>query len=290
VTDVFLYGGEPNPNDVKLTDPTQPSGSSITGSGALVCGAAAILGIALSISTGTGSLSAQAATVAGEGTVSSAAVVTGEGTLVAQAATLSGVGISASTGTGSVVSQSAAVSGVGIGSSSGTGLLVSQAATLPGVGSVYWLARSGLYLNEDGVLHYLLEDGAGRYELENVRIVAGAAQISGEGEVIGSLVLYGSKLRKAAQEQRYIYRRLELEQIVPAKAAEAIERVLEHYEETPHADTAGAARLLALELGEQGLDPLAAYNDALNHELGKLKAQRQEEDDAAIAAVLAALI
>lgn len=181
--DVFLYSvpSDANPNDVRLTDPTQLSSSSIIGSGILVAGAAIVLGIALSISTGTGSLSTQAATIAGEGTVSSALVITGEGALVSQSASLSGAGLSTSTGTGALTAQAATLSGVGAGISTGTGVLLSQAAVASGAGSVYWLARSEPYLNENGVDHYLIEDGTGRYAIEEVRIIAGSAQISGVG-------------------------------------------------------------------------------------------------------------
>lgn len=183
MTDIFLYSvpSDPDPDDVRLTDPTQLSSSGITGSGILLCAASAILGVALSLSTGTGSLSAQAATISGEGTVSTLLVITGEGTLVAQPASISGAGITKSTGTGVLSSQASSLSGVGIGRSTGSGALSAQAATTSGPGSAYWLARSEPYLNEDGVNHYLVEDGSGRYAIEEVRLKAQSSQLSGAG-------------------------------------------------------------------------------------------------------------
>ena len=183
--DIFLYQGEPNPNDVRLTDPTVLASNAITGAGILLCAAAVLSGAGVSGSTGTGILAASAAAVAGDGTVSDPVTITGSGAIVDSASTIAGVGTSGSTGTGGLVSDAATLIGVGTSLSVGVGALAAQSATASGLAAARWVASSGLvYLAEDGT-KYSTEDGLGFYSLEEIPLTAQSSQISGEGEVSG---------------------------------------------------------------------------------------------------------
>ena len=102
----------------------------ITGTGALSAQAATAAGSGTSSSTGTGALSSQAADVTGAGY----AAWVGTGALSSQSATAAGVGISSSTGTGAPAAQAATVAGSGISSSTGTGVLAAQASSVVGAG------------------------------------------------------------------------------------------------------------------------------------------------------------
>jgi len=182
VTDIFLYQGEANPNDVKLTDPTVSASTSISGAGALASAAATLSGVGLSVSTGTGILLAGAATVAGDGTVTDTGV-TGEGALAAQAAQVAGVGLSVSTGTGALSAQAATLIGDGDSESTGTGALAAQAATVSAPGIAQWVAHSDdNYLLEDGSSKLLQEDGASFFLREEIAFTLDASQLSGAGE------------------------------------------------------------------------------------------------------------
>lgn len=194
---IFLYPGEINQNDVRLTNPLVVASNSIAGSGALVAGNSSTSGVGTSRSTGTGVLVAQSSTIVGVGTVSTPLTITGTGALLAQASTLSGAGKSSSTGTGVLLSQGSSLIGVGTGRSTGTGALSDQSASAAGAGSAYWLARSGLYSNPDGF--YTIGDGTGFYALGEVRIISGDSQISGVG--ISSSTATGALVSGAAQVQ-----------------------------------------------------------------------------------------
>lgn len=97
----------------------------------------------------------------------------------------------------------------------------------------------------------------------------------------------GVKLRKAAKKQRYIYRRERTEEQVSEPVAEAIERVVEHFEETETTSLAQAAALLALELDERGVSAAQRYTDILLEEIARLRAI---DDDDEINAVLIELL
>jgi len=94
-------------------------------------------------------------------------------------------------------------------------------------------------------------------------------------------------IRKAAKEQRYIYYRA---REVPARAAEAIERVVEHFEDAPTPSLTDAVALLALELEERGVDPVQAYTDLLREELARLRQAQIIDDDDEINAAIVALL
>jgi hypothetical protein len=94
-------------------------------------------------------------------------------------------------------------------------------------------------------------------------------------------------IRKAAKEQRYIYYRA---REVPARAAEAIERVVEHFEDAPTPSLTDAVALLALELEERGVDPVQAYTDLLREELARLRQAQTIDDDDEINAAIVALL
>lgn len=176
---VFLYQGEVNPNDVRLTDPTVVASTAVHGTGSLTSANSSASGAGTSRSTGTGALAASASSVAGTGTVSSPVTVTGSGSLAAQPAQVTGLGTSRSTGTGALAAQSAQASGAGIVGAVASGALVSQNSSASGTAAARWVARSELYLLEDGSGNYLLEDGSGRYAIEEVRLIAQNSQISG---------------------------------------------------------------------------------------------------------------
>jgi hypothetical protein len=95
------------------------------------------------------------------------------------------------------------------------------------------------------------------------------------------------RIKKAAKEQRYIYRRERIQQKVSQPVAEAIERVLEHFEEIVTPTLGQAAALLALELEERGVAAAQGYTDLLREELSRLQ---QEDDDDEIHAVLVELM
>lgn len=180
MTDVFLYQGEPSPNDVRLRDPTTAAGAAgIAGDGALVDASSTTTGAGISRSTGTGALAAQASTASGLGSVTTASAV-GTGTLLDQSSTASGAGSSSSTGTGTLTDNAATVIGVALSSSEGTGALTDQAATLAGAGITQWVARDGSFLLENGVDHYIQEAG-GQFLREEIHLEAQPSAISGAG-------------------------------------------------------------------------------------------------------------
>jgi hypothetical protein len=101
-----------------------------------------IVGVGIARHVATGTLPAQAATLAGAGTVI-AAPSTGTGTLAAQNAAVVGPGVARHVATGALASQAATVAGAGIASSAATGALNAGVATLAGVGDVSLPIRTG---------------------------------------------------------------------------------------------------------------------------------------------------
>lgn len=108
--------------------------ATITGTGALVAGAATVAGTAERELTATGALSAQAAAIAGTGTASG--VVTGTGALAAQAATIAGTAERELTATGALSAQMAAIAGTAEREITGTGAPAADAAAVSGTGTV----------------------------------------------------------------------------------------------------------------------------------------------------------
>jgi hypothetical protein len=117
----------------------------------------------------------------------------------------------------------------------------------------------------------------------------GADAVSGTIDVEAAAVGHdsGAALRKAAREQRYIYYRA---REVPARASEAIERVVEYFEDAPTPSLADAVALLALELDERGVDPAQAYTDLLRDELARMRQAQTIDDDDEINAAIVALL
>jgi hypothetical protein len=107
------------------------------------------------------------------------------------------------------------------------------------------------------------------------------------GDAVATVERGAKWIKKAAKEQRYIYYR---SREVPSRAAEAIERVVEHFEAAPTPSLTDAVALLALELEERGVDQAQAYTDLLREELARLRqAQTIEDDDETHAAIVALL-
>jgi hypothetical protein len=106
----------------------------VTGTGTPSAQVATVAGVGVREVTGTGTPSAQVATVAGVGVRE----VTGTGTPSAQVATVAGTGAVGGviTGTGALASPVATVAGVGVREVTGTGTPSAQVATVAGVGAV----------------------------------------------------------------------------------------------------------------------------------------------------------
>jgi hypothetical protein len=106
----------------------------VTGTGALVAGAAVVAasGVSASVSS-SGALSAQTAAVTGAGVSASVATAAA---LAAQSATVTGAGASLSTGSGALAAQSSTVAAAGVSLSTGTGALAGQFSTVAAAGEV----------------------------------------------------------------------------------------------------------------------------------------------------------
>ena len=122
--------------------------------------------------------------------------------------------------------------------------------------------------------------------LEGSNAVAGTIEVEAIAEGDGDL---GAKLRKAAREQRYIYRRVE-DAPLPVPVFKAIERVVERYEEQEPPEIGEAAALLARELYRDGLPSLQGYADILYDELARLERERLSGEDDGVMAAIAALL
>jgi len=194
--DGFLYTvpSDDNPNDGRLTDPTLLFSPASVGSGALSCSSASLSGVAVSISTGTGSLVSSNSTITGHGTVTTPFFITGEGALFAQSSTITGNGISSSSGSGTLTDQNSSLVGTGRSLSTGTGSLNQSNSSLHALGTVAWFAKSHPYLDENGLDFFLLEDGSGFYLREEIQLLSSSSQISGSGQVVDAPVFRGMLL------------------------------------------------------------------------------------------------
>jgi len=162
-----------------------PAPAGIVISGALVAQAATVAGTVVDGSTLTGALSAQAATVDGTAVVSDAGIIS-SGSLHAQAATVSGTLVSGSTVSGALSSQASAITGVVVGGSTLSGALLAQASQAAGAATTRWLLHSpDVFLLENGVDKYELEDLSGFYQREEIALEAESAQVSGLVDVSG---------------------------------------------------------------------------------------------------------
>jgi hypothetical protein len=162
-----------------------PAPAGIVISGALVAQAATVAGTVVDGSTLTGALSAQASAASGAVVVSDAGI-TSSGSLVAQASSASGTVVGGSTISGALASQSSTASGVVVGGSTLSGALAAQAAQVSGAVTARWLLHSpDVFLLENGVDKYQLEDLSGFYQREEIALQAEAAQVSGTLVVSG---------------------------------------------------------------------------------------------------------
>lgn len=110
----------------------ESTASDVTGSGSVVAPAATVAGTGAVTVSGTGALSAPSATATGAGTV----VVTGTGAVSAPAATASGSGEVFVTGTGTSVASPAVAAGTGGVVVEGSGSVTAPSAVVDGVGSI----------------------------------------------------------------------------------------------------------------------------------------------------------
>ena len=151
----------------------------ITGTGVLSAQAADVTGAGISASLATeGDISAQAAAASGDGASGSA----GAGVPAAQSAAVAGEGVSASLATeGAIAAQSAGAAGSGLSSSASTdGTIAAQAAAVSGAGASASLATDGAIAAQAAAV-----DGSGLSEslATEGAIVAQSAGASGAGTV-----------------------------------------------------------------------------------------------------------
>lgn len=135
------------------------AGGDITGTGALTAQAATISGVGLSVSSGSGTPAAQAATVSASGISAS----TGTGVLADQSSIVAGTGVALWEASGSLTGQAAVAAGAGTSASTGTGALSASASALTGIGEVV----SGI-------------TGTGALSAQDAQL-SGAGDVSGQG-------------------------------------------------------------------------------------------------------------
>lgn len=146
--DVYLYSGEPNPNDVRLRDPTVPGAGGADGnaSGATVTIAASLLdGTASGAATGNGAVVPAAASLV-SGAASGAAVASGT-TNTAAASIISGTTSGAATANGATLTPTTSP-----GNGSATGSAAASGALLAAPGSLIAGAAAGA-ASASGALH-----------------------------------------------------------------------------------------------------------------------------------------
>lgn len=109
-------------------------GGTVTGTGALASGDAAIAGTGTTTRVGTGALASDVSVISGTGTVSGA--VTGTASLESQDSSISGTGVIERVGTGDVQSQDSAISATGAVGRVGTGAISADSSSIAGTGTV----------------------------------------------------------------------------------------------------------------------------------------------------------
>lgn len=134
--DIFLYQGEANPADVKLTDPTvlAGGGGAVTGIGAIVFAVAALAGSVAETFTGTGAetFAAPALTATGAETFASSGAIAFAGPALDGTGTSGSAGV---TGTGAVLFSVPGFVAAGAETFSATGAQTFTGPSLAGAGS-----------------------------------------------------------------------------------------------------------------------------------------------------------
>ena len=136
---IYLYQGQATPNDVKLSDPTQPMSTSVTGTGAVTAPAGAIAVAALETFTGTVTVTAAA------GAIAAAAIETfsGTGDITAAAGAMAAAGVETVTGSGAVLAPTGAFAIAAVETFTGTGDLAAPTGGMAATGTVGSAAVTG---------------------------------------------------------------------------------------------------------------------------------------------------